>query len=81
MVLTQDRRIFIVEHYLAEKLKKKGFKLYASEFVDTPTLNRKNISRLVNKFCQTGTVNNLPCHSTHTALTPETLATVSSALS
>ncbi len=56
-------------------------KLYASKFVDASTLNRKNISRLVYKFGQPGTVNNLPDHRTHTALTLETLAMVSSSLS
>ncbi len=46
-----------------------------------PTLNRKNISRLVNKFCLIGTVNNLHHHRMHTVLTPETLATALSTLS
>ncbi len=59
----------------------KVLELYASKFVDAPTLNRKNISRFVNKFYQTGIVNNLPRHITHTALTPETLAMVSNTLS
>ncbi len=49
--------------------------------MDAPALNRKNISWLVNKFHQTGTGNNWPLHRMHKALTPETLATVSSALS
>ncbi len=49
--------------------------------MDALTLNRENILRLVNKFHQTGTVNNLPHHRMHTALTPETLGMVLSALS
>ncbi len=49
--------------------------------MDAPILNRKNISRLVNKFHQTGRVNNLPHRRMHIELTLETLAMVSSALS
>ncbi len=63
------------------KIGKKVLELYTSKIVDAPTLNRKNISWLVNKFCQTGTMNNLPHHRTHTTLTQETLAMVSSVLS
>ncbi len=52
-----------------------------SKFVDAPTLNRKNISRLLNKFHQPGARNNLPHHRKHTALTLETLTMVSNTLS
>ncbi len=58
-------------------LRKKVLELYASKSVDAPTLNRKIISQLVNKFRQEGTVNNLPHHRIHTALTLETLALLS----
>ncbi len=82
MVLTQDQRIFIVEHYFVEKLGAgEVLKLYASKSVVVPTLNSKNTSQLVNKLRQTGAVNNLPHQRTHTALTLETLATVSALLS
>ncbi len=59
----------------------KVLELYVRKLVDAPTLNRKNILQLVNKFRLTGTVNNLPHHRMQTALTLETLATVSSMLS
>ncbi len=61
--------------------RKIGKKVYASKFVDAPPLNRKNISRLVNKFYQTGTVNNSHHHRTRIALPPETLAKVSNVIS
>ncbi len=51
------------------KIGEKVLELYASKFVDAPILNKKNISQLVHNFHQTGTVNNLPHHRTHVALT------------
>ncbi len=59
---------------LRGQLGEKVLKWYAGKFVDASALKRKNILWLVNKFCQTGTVNNLPQHRPYTALILETLA-------
>ncbi len=63
------------------KIEKKILELYASKSVNVPTLNGKNISWFVNTFRQTGTVNNLPHHRMHSALTLKTLVMVLSMLS
>jgi hypothetical protein len=56
MSFSQVQRVFIVEHYLASR----SYLTYQNEFRDTfpdsPVPNKSTLSRLVNRFRDTGTL-------------------------
>jgi hypothetical protein len=56
MSFSQVQRLFIVEHYLASR----SYLTFQDEFKDTfpisPVPNKSTISRLVNRFRDTGTL-------------------------
>ncbi len=77
MVLTLHERIFVTEQYFAHTLYKTVSEMFQAKFPGKDMPNKSTISRIIAKFCQHGTVCNLPHDKEKTALTPRVLATVS----
>jgi hypothetical protein len=55
MSLSQVQRVFIVENYLASRSYLTCQNEFRDTFPDSPVPNKSTISRLVNRFCHTGT--------------------------
>jgi hypothetical protein len=56
MHFSQVQRVFIVEHYLASRSYLTCQNEFRDTFPDSPVLNKSTVSRLVNRFRDTGTV-------------------------
>jgi hypothetical protein len=56
MSFLQVQRVFIVEHYLASRSYLACQNEFMDTFPDSPVPNKSTMSRLVNRFCDTGTL-------------------------
>jgi transposase len=56
MYFSQVQRVFIVEHYLASRSYLTCQNEFRDTFPDSPVLNKSTVSRLVNRFRDTGSV-------------------------
>jgi hypothetical protein len=56
MSLSQVQRVFIVEHYLASRSYLTCQNEFRDTFPDSPVPNKSSLSRLVNRFRDTGSV-------------------------
>jgi hypothetical protein len=56
MSFPQVQRVFIVEHYLTSRSYLTCHSEFRDTFPDSPVLNKSTISRLVNRFRDTGTL-------------------------
>jgi hypothetical protein len=56
MSFTQVQRVFIVEHYLASRSYLTCQNEFRDTFIDSPVPNKSTVSRLVNRFRDTGSV-------------------------
>jgi hypothetical protein len=56
MFFSEVQRVFIVEHYLASRSYLTYQKEFRDTFPDSPVPNKSTISRLVNRFRDTGTL-------------------------
>ncbi len=77
MVLTVQERIFVIEQYFTHKSYKNVSEMFHMKFLSKDVPNKSTMSRIIAKFCQHGTVCNLPHDIEKTVLTPCVLATVS----
>jgi hypothetical protein len=57
MSFSQEQRVFIVEHHLASRSYLTCQNEFRDAFPDSPVPNKSTISRLVNRFHDTGTLN------------------------
>jgi hypothetical protein len=56
MSFSQVQRVFVVEHYLASRSYSTCQNEFRDTFFDSPVPNKSTISRLANRFRDTGTV-------------------------
>jgi hypothetical protein len=56
MSLSREQRVFIVEHYLASRSYLTCQNELRDAFSDSPVPNKLTVSRLVNRFCDKGTL-------------------------
>jgi hypothetical protein len=56
MSFSQVQRVFIVEHYLASRSYLTCQNEFRDTFPDSPVPNKSTVSRLVNRFRDTGSV-------------------------
>jgi hypothetical protein len=56
MYFSQAQQVFIVEHYLASRSYLTCQNEFTDTFPDSPVSNKSTIPRLVNRFCDTGSV-------------------------
>jgi transposase len=56
MSFSQVQRVFVVEHYLASRSYSTSQNEFSETFPDSPVPNKSTISRLVNRFRDTGSV-------------------------
>jgi hypothetical protein len=59
MSFSQEQRVFIVEHYLASRSYLTCQNEFRDTFPDSPVPNKSIVSRLVNRFRDTGSVQKL----------------------
>jgi hypothetical protein len=63
MSFSQVQRVFIVEHYLASRSYLTCQNEFRDTFPDSPVQNKSTVSRLVNRFRDTGTLYRVPSNT------------------
>ncbi len=81
MPFTRKERIYLLERYLATKSYAETITVFTTEYEDAQVPNKSSISRLVKKFCDTGSVMNIPKNQMRTVLTPEKVEEIRAAFS
>ncbi len=81
MPFTHKQRIYLLERYLATKSYADTIVAFTTKYEDAQVSNKSFISRLVKKFCETGSVMNAPKNRTLTVLTPEKVEDIGAAFS
>ncbi|XKL65621.1 hypothetical protein PGB90_009041 [Kerria lacca] len=80
MSFAQDQRVFLLEQYLATKSYGKTMRAFIAKFPDTPAPNKSTISRLLSRFCETGSVADREKKRMRTVLTTEKVEEIGTAL-
>ncbi len=81
MPFTRKQRIYLLECYLAMKSYAYTIAAFTTKYEDAQVSNKSSISRLVKKFCETGSVMNAPKNRTCTVLTPVKVKEIGAAFS
>ncbi len=81
MPFTCKQRIYLLERYLATKSYVDTIAAFTAEYEDAQVPNKSSISRLVKKFCETGSAMNTQKNRKRTVLTPEKVKEIGAAFS